>query len=294
MNVFARALEIPRDPFAAIDHLWKAMSRPERVVNLGLMDDRYFSFSAGCGFDAEAAELVESEVANKKRFGEIFFYWGALRVLAGAYRHRNPTMVMKGPFGEIPVAMAIACNAGPYAYLAGRGVAIAPEVRLEGGLDVFALKRMRIESLPWYTFRSLGGKLAGHRDAVYERDLSEFEIRSETPFHRHVDGEPLEPATSTRLSLARERPEGPRVSLLLIGLPETFAAILVRRSQEEEDEVRLLLPGWLRSRALETAGRFVATGSPGDADLIERAATNVRTIVLGEAVADLSVRSWGS
>ena len=202
MNVFARALDIPRDPFAAVDHLYRAMSRRERIVNLGLMDDRYFSFSAGCGFDAEAAELVESDVMNKKRFGEVFFYWGALRVLAGAYRHRNPTMVMTGPFGEIPVAMAIACNAGPYAYLAGRGVAIAPDVRLEGGLDVFALKRMRIESLPWYTFRSLGGKLVGHRDAVYEKDLTGFEIRSETPFHRHVDGEPLEPTTSTRLSLA--------------------------------------------------------------------------------------------
>jgi diacylglycerol kinase family enzyme len=204
MNVFARALGIPRDPSEAIEHLARSISGPERVVNLGRMDDRYFSFSAGCGFDAEAAELVESEVTNKKRFGEIFFYWGALRVLAGAYRHRNPTMVMKGPFGEIPVAMAIACNAGPYAYLAGRGVSIAPEVRLEGGLDVFALRRMRIESLPWYTLRSLGGKLIGHRDAVYERDLEGFEITSEVPFHRHVDGEPLEPATFTRLTLARD------------------------------------------------------------------------------------------
>jgi diacylglycerol kinase family enzyme len=204
MNVFARALGIPRDPFEAIEHLGRSMQQPERVVNLGMMDDRYFSFSAGCGFDAEAAELVEREVTNKKRFGEIFFYWGALRVLAGAYRHRNPTMTMAGTFGEIPVAMAIACNAGPYAYFAGRGVQIAPEVSLEGGLDVFALRRMRIESLPWYTFRSIGGNLTRHRDAVYEKDLTDFEIRSEMPFHRHVDGEPLAPAKSTRLKLARD------------------------------------------------------------------------------------------
>ena len=202
MNVFARALGIPRDPFEAIEYLGRAIDRPERLVNLGKMDDRFFSFSAGCGFDAEAAELVEREVANKKRFGEIFFYWGALRVLAGAYRHRNPTMVMTGDFGEIPVAMAIACNTGPYAYFAGRGVQLTPEVSLDGGLDIFALRRMRIESLPWYTFRSLGGNLTKHRDAVYEKDLQGFEIRAETPFHRHVDGEPLEPATYTRLTLA--------------------------------------------------------------------------------------------
>jgi diacylglycerol kinase family enzyme len=204
MNVFARALGIPRDPFEAIEHLGRSAEEPDRLVNLGRMDGRYFSFSAGCGFDAEAAELVERDVTNKKRFGEIFFYWGALRVLAGAYRHRNPTMVLSGDFEDIPVAMAIACNAGPYAYLAGRPVAIAPEVRLEGGLDVFALRRMRIESLPWYTLRSLGGKLTGHPDAVYLKDLTEFEIRSEAPFHRHVDGEPLEPVTSAHLSLARD------------------------------------------------------------------------------------------
>ncbi|MGH2754485.1 MAG: diacylglycerol/lipid kinase family protein [Actinomycetota bacterium] len=202
MNVFARALGIPRDPFAAIGHLAARAEGPNRLVNLGRMDDRYFSFSAGCGFDAECAELVERDVTNKRRFGEVFFYWNALRVLAGAYRHRNPTMVMRGPFGEIPVAMAITCNTGPYAYLAGRAVAITPEVRLEGGLDAFALKRMRIESLPLYALRSVAGRLNAHSDAVYLKDLQAFEIHSETPFHRHVDGEPLELATSARLSLA--------------------------------------------------------------------------------------------
>lgn len=202
MNVFARALEIPLDPVAAARRIVERMSTPSRTVPLGRMDDRYFCFSAGCGFDAEAAERVERDLPNKRRFGEVFFYWSAFRVLLGSYRHRNPTMVLRGPFGEIPVAMAIASNSGPYAFLLGRAIDVAPDVRLDGGIDVFALHRMRIESLPAYAWRSAFSRdLAHHRDAFYASDLEAFELVSESEFHRHVDGEPLPPATSARFSV---------------------------------------------------------------------------------------------
>ncbi|MGH2729170.1 MAG: diacylglycerol/lipid kinase family protein [Actinomycetota bacterium] len=204
MNVFARALGVPLDPLEAIEHLLSIRPGRERRVPLGTIDGRYFTFSAGCGFDAEAAERVERYVPAKRRFGEMFFYWSAFRVLAGSYRHRNPSMILKGSFGEIPVAMAIACNAGPYAYLAGRPVSIAPNVTLEGGLDVFALRRMRIEALGSYTARSLIGGLISHPDAFYATDMDAFELRSEKPFYRHVDGEPLAPASSARFSIARD------------------------------------------------------------------------------------------
>jgi diacylglycerol kinase family enzyme len=204
MNVFARALGIPLDPFEAIDRLVAASPGDDRAVPLGRMDTRYFTFSAGCGFDAEAAERVERYVPAKRRFGELFFYWSAFRVLTGTYRHRNPSMILRGPFGDVPVAMAIASNAGPYAYLAGRPVRIAPDVRLEGGIDVFALKSMRLEALPSYTYRSIvSGNLVSHPDAFYASDLESFELLAEKPFYRHVDGEPLPPSQSARFSIVR-------------------------------------------------------------------------------------------
>jgi len=83
------------------------------------------------------------------------------------------------------------------------------------------------------------------------------------------------------------------VSLLLIGLPETFAAKLVQRLREEGDEVRLLLREGSGAEPWKKLGAFVATGEAGDADLIERAATNVRTIVLGEETASLSMEELG-
>ena len=142
---------------------------------------------------------------SKRRFGEFFFYWSAFRVLTGTYRHRNPSMTLTGPFGSVPVAMAIVCNTGPYAYLGGRAVKVTPEVRLEGGIDVFALRSMRIEALPLYAWRAVvSGDLVHHDDAFYASDLDSFELSSDQPFHRHVDGEPLPPARSARFSVVKD------------------------------------------------------------------------------------------
>lgn len=203
MNVFARALGVPLDPYAAIDHLQNVLDRPCKHVPLGMMDDRYFTFSAGCGFDAEAAQRVERYVPAKRHFGELFFFWSAFRVLVGSYRHRNPSMTLKGSFGELDVSMAIVCNAGPYAYFGPLPIDVAPDVRLEGGIDIFALRRMRIESLPIYTWRVLiSHDIAHHGDVFYASDLDEFELFADGPFSRHVDGEPLAPSSSARFAVA--------------------------------------------------------------------------------------------
>ena len=205
MNVFARALGLPLDPFEAIRYLEGSLDREPRRVHLGKMDERYFTFSAGCGFDAEAAERVERYVPNKRRFGELFFYWSAFRVLAGSHRHREPFMTLSGPFGSQRVAMAIACNAGPYAYLLNRPVAVAPQVRLEGGLDVFALRKMRLEAFPMYAWRAaVSSDLVDHAEVVYESDLDGFDLVGDKPFNRHVDGEPLPPRSKAHFEVVRD------------------------------------------------------------------------------------------
>ena len=205
MNVFARALQIPLDPMDAINWLARNHDGASRRVPLGKMNDRYFTFSAGCGFDAEAAERVERYVPSKRRFGELFFYWSAFRVLAGSFRSRDPWMTLRGPFGEVEVAMAIACNTGPYAYIAGRPVNLAPTVRLDGGLDIFALKNLRFEALPQYAWRVvIEGGFHNHPDVFSEGDLDAFELEAERPFSRHVDGEPLSPARSARFSIVKD------------------------------------------------------------------------------------------
>lgn len=204
MNVLARALKIPLDPLESIEHLITKLDEEPRMLSLGQMDGRYFTSSAGCGFDAEAAERVEEYLSSKERFGQMYFFWSAFRVLAGSYRHRNPSMVLHGEFGEVPVAMAIACKAGPYAYFAGRPIDLAPEVSLDAGLDIFALKRMRIEALPFYVLRVLVDRVSSHGDAFYQHDLDKFEITADEPFSRHVDGEPLGRSASASFTFVRD------------------------------------------------------------------------------------------
>jgi diacylglycerol kinase family enzyme len=182
MNVLARALNVPLDPLEAIEHLMGKLEGEPRMLSLGQMDGRYFASSAGCGFDAEAAERVEEYLNSKRRFGQMYFFWSAFRVLAGTYRHRNPSMVLHGEFGDVPVAMAIACKAGPYAYFVGRPIDLAPEVSLDAGLDVFALKRMRIEALPFYVLRVLTDRVSSHGDDFYKLDLEMFEITGDEAF----------------------------------------------------------------------------------------------------------------
>jgi diacylglycerol kinase family enzyme len=205
MNVFARALGVPLEPMAAVDFLAGRLERSDRLVPLGQVDDRYFTVSAGCGFDAEAAARVERHLTSKRLFGELFFYWSAFRVLMRSYRHRSPWMDLRGPFGEVKVAMAVANNAGPYAYFANRAVNLAPRVELARGLDVFALQRMRIETLPLYAWRvAVSGDLVHHGDALYVNDVDHFELSSAQPFARHVDGEPLAPARAAHFTVVKD------------------------------------------------------------------------------------------
>lgn len=205
MNAFARALGVPLDPLAAVGRLARSLDGPPRRVHLGRMDGRYFAFCAGCGFDAEAADRVGRYVPAKRRFGELFYYWSAVRVLAGTYRRTDPVMRLKGDFGEADVAMAIVSKTGPYAYLFGRPVEVAPKVRLDGGIDVFALRRMRLGMLPAYAARTLSARdLTAHADVFYAHDLDGLEVTSERPFLRHVDGEALAPARAARFGVERD------------------------------------------------------------------------------------------
>jgi hypothetical protein len=66
------------------------------------------------------------------------------------------------------------------------------------------------------------------------------------------------------------------VSVLLIEPGTDLGVAIVERLIAEGDEVRVLVrdPGGWKAR-----GAFVATGDPMDPDLVERACTNVRTIV---------------
>ncbi len=96
-NVFGRMLGIPGEVVDATEHLlamaddWRA-----RKVDLGVVNDRCFTFTAGVGLDASVVERVDAQPKLKARFGPYFFTWKALAVAplprapaAHADRHRR-------------------------------------------------------------------------------------------------------------------------------------------------------------------------------------------------------------
>ena len=67
-NVLARALGVPLDAAAAIRQIREAVEAGRhRTIGLGLADDRYFTFCAGLGWDAEVVREVDRLRAQGRR-----------------------------------------------------------------------------------------------------------------------------------------------------------------------------------------------------------------------------------
>jgi hypothetical protein len=71
------------------------------------------------------------------------------------------------------------------------------------------------------------------------------------------------------------------VSVLLVGLDAELAQTVTRRLISQDDEVRVIATAGDDAGALRDLGAHVARGQRLDADLVERAAQNVRSIVVG-------------
>ena len=91
-NVFAQALGLPVDPAAAIARIREVIKAGRyRTIGLGLAGDRYFTFSAGLGMDAEVVREVERMRASGRRQSPALFAWAILRrYSSGTDRRTRP------------------------------------------------------------------------------------------------------------------------------------------------------------------------------------------------------------
>jgi diacylglycerol kinase family enzyme len=193
MNVFARNLGIPTNPTEAADHILNVAGHIEpRRMNLGLANERYFTFACGCGFDAEAAARVEAHRSAKRRYGEPYFYAAALATFAASYAVKKPFLTCEGEFGTEEVVLAVGLVAGAYAYLVGRPLRLAPNGPPHGGLGLFMVRRLSVVHLPRYAFGALTGRFGP--GAVSLSDVEDFTVSGDEPVAYHVDGETLPPA----------------------------------------------------------------------------------------------------
>src|SRR6478672_7897548 len=92
-NVLARALGLPVDAAAAIQRLRELIEADRyRTIGLGLAGDRYFTFSAGLGFDAEVVGEVDRLRAEGRRESASLFLRTIMRQLYRSTDRHRPAL----------------------------------------------------------------------------------------------------------------------------------------------------------------------------------------------------------
>lgn len=149
-NVIARALGVPRDPVEATAFVASHLrSSTSSRINVAKLNDRFFLFNAGMGLDAETVRRVESDPGGKRRDHEKLFVRNALKAGLTQYRGIEPMISMTIEGAEpVNVVTAIACNGAPFTYYRGWPVDVCPRARLDKGLDIFGISRLRARMIP--------------------------------------------------------------------------------------------------------------------------------------------------
>ncbi len=205
-NVFIRALGLPADPVDATGRILENLQAgQDRRVGLGCAStqpaspgdpttrDRYFTFNAGMGLDAEVVRVIEGLRARGRAVTPGLYLRSALHQFYGVTDRRHPALTLERegmpPAG--PLFLGIISNTSPWTYLGPRPVNPSPGASFDTGLDIFALRRMRTIG----TLRALRAMFAQRsepprgRDVVSLHDQPAFTLRSGRPVALQVDGE---------------------------------------------------------------------------------------------------------
>ena len=195
-NVFARSLGLPNDAIGALQPVLDALRAGRyRTVGLGQADERYFTFCAGLGLDAEVIKAVEARRGTGSRANPRLYVRTALRQFISGTDRNRPALTLERP-GLPPLPglfLAIVSNTSPWTYLGPRPVNPNPEADINLGLDVFGVRRLGILAtlgVVGQMILPLTQPLRG-RHVVSVHDTAEVTIRSRRPIAFQLDGDYL-------------------------------------------------------------------------------------------------------
>ena len=193
--MLARALGLPVDAAAAIHRVREVIAAGRyQTIGLGLAADRYFTFSAGLGMDAETVREVERLRAAGRRESTPLFLRTMMRQYYRTDR-RRPALTLERD-GQPPISdlfLTIITNRSPWTYFRDRPLLPVPNPDFNSGLDVLALRRIRLTTI----FNAVGQMLYIRSRPPRGRDMlsvlgsESFTVRSARPIAFQVDGEYL-------------------------------------------------------------------------------------------------------
>jgi len=237
-NVLARALGVPLDAAAAIRQVREAIAAGRhRTIGLGLAADRYFTFSAGLGWDAEVVREVDRMRAQGHRESVSLFMRTMIRQYYRSTDRRRPALTLERD-GEPPISgmfMTIVTNRSPWTYLRDRPLLPVPNPDFNSGLDLLALQGLRLTTV----FSAVGQMLYVRSRPPRGRNIlsvlgsESLTLRSERPIALQADGEYLGETEAVKFQFV---PHALRIVALLPGAcPRARQALLKRREQNVID-----------------------------------------------------------
>jgi len=194
-NVYCRMVGIPTDVVDATEHLLRLADQWEpRKVDLGRVNDRWFTFSAGAGLDASVVERVDRHPRLKARLGPWYYAQAATAVFLEKYVVNAPKVIADIAGEEKAGASVFVQNAQPYTYFRKRPITLSPGAALDSGdLSAVVLGRANAADLPTMAYRLLSkhAQVGRHRQAHAFDGLDGLVVRScdDRPVPVQVDGD---------------------------------------------------------------------------------------------------------
>jgi diacylglycerol kinase family enzyme len=228
-NVFARALGLPTDWAEGTAVILEALREGRtRSVGLGKVTtiggrtdgfdaidtgERYFTFCAGFGMDAEVIHRVERARLRGRKSTPLLY----LQSMAGNYAFekvsRTPRITIESPKIEIDaggmLSMVVIQNTAPWTYIGERAIHANPEASFDLGLDVMAMRDMNVFGATRTATQLLAGRRSKETQTVIGphgkhvlrlHDLSEFTLSAKLPAGLQVDGDYLGERDEVRFS----------------------------------------------------------------------------------------------
>ena len=192
-NVFTRAVGLPADPVDATGQVLQALAEGRyRRVGLGLAGDRYFTFHAGLGLDAEVVRAVDGHRARGRAATTVLYLRMILRQFSRVTDRRHPALTLERdghpPAG--PLFLGIVSNTAPWTYLGRRPVYTSREAAFERGLDLFALRSLGTVNTLRTASQLLSDARGPHgRSVLILHDQAEMTLSAARPVAFQLDGE---------------------------------------------------------------------------------------------------------
>jgi diacylglycerol kinase family enzyme len=206
-NVFGKLLGIPSEIVDATEHLLALADRFEpRMVDLGEVEGRLYTFSAGVGMDADVVKGVDSHPRLKARLGPYFFLATALATFSRRYLVAAPRMFVDVGGETLAGVTTIVQNAEHYTYFHEHPIDLAADAELEGGtLSGVVLRRASVLGAPSLLARGWFPRLRieRHRQVDGFRGATTLTVSSATgrPLPLQVDGDYVGEVTEARFTI---------------------------------------------------------------------------------------------